>query len=190
MARPISKTDAAVRQLIAAVHMFFDGGDPVPIYVLAAASREILSTKLAKAKQTSSLDLISRATGREQKGVLKELHRYASFFKHADRDPEGVLTEFDEREVDIVLFAACHDFQELTGGGAVEVQAFDLWWLAVYEAYPAPEPGIVKDIREVFPDIKTLSREKQRRVGRELLQWAAERPGAAEAYQSGQIGEP
>ncbi len=143
----ITKIDAAERQLAAAVRMFFDCADPVPIYTLAAASREVLSTILSKVRQASSLDLISGATGRSPQEVCRELHQFARFFKHADSDPEGKLSGFEEKHVEVVLFAACHDFQELAGGGPVEVQAFELWWLAANETRPASEPGIVEDIR-------------------------------------------
>jgi hypothetical protein len=114
--------------------------------------------------------------------VIAALHGRARFFKHANTDPECVLTVFDEGEVDAVLFAASHDFQELAGGGPMEAQAFELWFWAIHEAHPDSESEIVRAVRRTFPDIKLLSREEQRRVGRELLEWASKRPGAAGSY--------
>ena len=128
----ISKLDVAEREIIAAVQLLFDGGDPIPIYALANAAREITSTLCEKRGRLSMVDWIQEDQPHmSRKAIYREASKHAAFFKHADKDPDAVLDDFDPTEADAVLFMACADFRSLCGGLPVEGDAFDLWFLGV-----------------------------------------------------------
>ena len=88
----ISKLDVAEREIVAAVRLLFDGGDSVPIYVLAASAREITTTLCEKRGTPSFFDEAQEELPDLSKGEMyRQASRHSGFFKHADRDPEGVL---------------------------------------------------------------------------------------------------
>ena len=92
----IDKLDAAERQIVGAIQLLFSGGDPVPVYTLAAAARELTTTLCEKRGLPSLIDAIHEehpANGRRE--VIRWAHQHAGFFKHADRDHDGELEGFE-----------------------------------------------------------------------------------------------
>jgi|SRR3981081_3087652 hypothetical protein len=65
----ITKLDVAEREIVAAVRMFFDGGDAVAVYVLAAPAREIITTLCKERGVRSMIDGIH---GREYPNLKKK----------------------------------------------------------------------------------------------------------------------
>jgi hypothetical protein len=83
---PITKLDAARRQLETAVILWFHEGDPVSIHTLVAAAYQILydlNKKCGGASMMKDAKII-------RPEYMKEWHRifakWENFFKHADRD--------------------------------------------------------------------------------------------------------
>ena len=92
MARPagqkisITKIDAAEAQLRAAVRMFFEGKDLVPIYALANAVREVMG-QIGKHLDVETVQQeVAKARGISVAELTEPLRTAANFFKHADRD--------------------------------------------------------------------------------------------------------
>ena len=50
-----------------------------------------------------------------------------NFFKHADRDTEGIHT-FNPRQTEFILFDACHKLHELTGELVPSLGVYQLWF--------------------------------------------------------------
>jgi hypothetical protein len=96
----------------------------VPIYVLASAAREILTTLGEKLGVETTLHSIAKRRRVPVKKLINEIHHYARFFKHADSDP-AVSMSFKETEIDMVLMAACHDFGRVAKGMPIEAQVFE-----------------------------------------------------------------
>ncbi len=162
----ITKLDVAEREIVAAVQLLFDGGDPIPVYALAAAAREITTTLCERRGLRSMIDAIHEEHPHlTRKQVYREASKHAAFFKHADQDPNGVLEGFDPTEADAVLWVACSDFGRLCGGKPVEADAFELWFFAVRDLLG---PLGISDIQELR-DITNVSRETQIEMGRKLL---------------------
>lgn len=162
----ITKLDVAEREIVAAVQLLFDGGDPIPVYALAAAAREITTTLCEKRGLRSMIDAIHEDHPHlTRKQVYREASKHAAFFKHADQDPDEVLKAFDPTEADAVLWVACFDFGRLCGGKPVEADAFELWFLAVRDLL---EPLGIGDIEELR-GITKLPRAVQIEMGRRLL---------------------
>jgi hypothetical protein len=128
----ITKYDVAEREIVAAVKLLFDSGDAIPIYVLANSAREIATTLCEKRGVHSIVDWIQDDRPHMTRvDIHREASSHAAFFKHADRDPDAVLEDFDPTEADAVLYMACADFRNLGRPLPVEGDAFDLWFMAV-----------------------------------------------------------
>jgi hypothetical protein len=85
---------AAKRQVRTAIKLWFMDEDPVSIHTLASAAHEIIHT-LFKRKGLSDLLFDIDIIKDEYRGEwAKRLKADATFFKHAQRDPEAVK-EFD-----------------------------------------------------------------------------------------------
>jgi hypothetical protein len=73
-----------------AVRLLFDGNDTVPIYVLAAAAREITTALCIKRGIESFLDIAQQEHAQlSRKELYRIVSRHAGFFKHADRDADA-----------------------------------------------------------------------------------------------------
>src|SRR5580704_7226166 len=82
----ITKLDVAEREIVAAVQLLFDGGDPIPIYALANAAREITSTLCEKRGLHSMVDWIQEEHPHmSRKAIYREASKHAAFFKHATK---------------------------------------------------------------------------------------------------------
>jgi hypothetical protein len=165
----ITKLDAAEREIVAAIQLLFDGGDPIPVYALAAAAREITTTLCEKRGVHSVVDTIQEDHPHmTRKQIHREVSKHAAFFKHADQDPDGVLDSFDPAEADAVLWVACSDFGRLCGGKPVEADVFELWFYAMRDMLG---PLGIDDIPELR-GITTSSRASQIEMGRKYLSTA------------------
>jgi hypothetical protein len=67
----LTKIDVAEAQLKAAVHMFFNGGHPVPVYTLANAVREIVG-KIGELINVETTHRILAAKNKEGAEKLKK----------------------------------------------------------------------------------------------------------------------
>ncbi len=168
----LTKIDVAESLISAAIRLFFEGGHPVPIYSLTSSAREILTTIGDKTGTETVLHAVAKRQGKTLKELVAQVHVFASFFKHADRDPHGTLT-FAETEVDPVLAMAVQDFARITGGLPVEGQVFEVWIyaLAFKKVSEAPLKGqrVIKLAIKQFPGIRTADRQQQKKLGLDFL---------------------
>jgi hypothetical protein len=172
----LTKLDVAEREIVAAIRLFFDGGDPIAVYVVAAAAREITSTLCEKRGIPSFLDgAHHKYPQHSKKEIFHIAGRFAGFFKHARDDPDAVLDDFDEAECEAVLLAAIDDFARLCGGLPIEAQVFDVWFRARHlpsdnEAQNELQAAYLPD------DFDRQSRLQQIESGKRLLAWALAQP--------------
>jgi hypothetical protein len=90
----LGKFDVARGQLRTAIGLWFEDGDPASIHTLAYASYEIIH-RISKKKnpQRETLLFDSKVIDdKYRKTFVTALKDIANFFKHANKDPEGVLT--------------------------------------------------------------------------------------------------
>ena len=114
----------AQREIVAAIRMLFDGGDTVPVHVLAAAVRVITTSLCNKRAIGSYLDIAKQEHPHlSWNEIYKIAGRHARFFKRADRDADGTLTDYSNEEATHALFIASHGL--FCSGKPVKVQAFD-----------------------------------------------------------------
>ncbi len=111
----ISKLDAAKRQLDVVINLFFKSGDPVSIHTLTAAAYDVLMGlgKTAGLVDLGVKDAELYVVEGHQKEYLEIVNKAQNFFKHADKDPKGIL-EFTPEQTDFLLLSAVKLYMELT----------------------------------------------------------------------------
>lgn len=126
----ISKLDAARRQLEAAVRLYFFHGDPVSIHTLGSAAAQILHD-LAKHRGEEPIMLrqvILKYVRPEHHALVERtLAEAENFFKHADRDPVGLL-EFKLAQTELVLLDAVEAYSRLTAEQIPLFTVYRMWF--------------------------------------------------------------
>lgn len=160
----VTKLDAARRQLVTAICLHFSGGDPISIYSLATNAWEIID-ELCQLRKIDSLSEQSRANISQGRYLKRDYINspYRNFFKHADTDPEATLPEIPCEQVDGILFLAVEDYIRLLNKSPLELQVFQLWYLAMYRSkiQPTELDEIAEYIQHKFPSIEALERADQ-----------------------------
>ena len=134
----VTKVDAARRQLHTAIRLFLEEGDLISVHTLSRAAHDILRTLLL-ANGGGSFIKDSEFIKVELRGELsKYLNHPSNFFKHADRDPEDVLT-FHHMLCPLWLMDCCVMYQKLTGKFSRESATFAMWFVVQYPDLLAPE---------------------------------------------------
>ena len=139
----LSKTEAARRQLVVALRLYFNWGDEIAIHTLAAAARQLLCNLCTHQGITHPLlldqllkDLV-KPEYREE--VRRKFRESQNFFKHADRDPAGVIT-FNPETTEYMLLEAVEAYTVLTGEHIPELHAYRGWWLLHHQYCLAEAP--------------------------------------------------
>ena len=169
----LTKNDVARRQLLTAIQLFFNGGDAISIYSLASNAWEVIDVLCAREGVAS--------VSNETRGHIppgKDLKRdyvnspYRNFFKHADRDSNASLANFDELAVDSILMLAVEDYIRLNKRSPAEFQVLQLWYLAVHIDKVAPQAldKVSRGVEAAFPNIRNVSRQEQIAMGSRLLE--------------------
>ena len=101
-----SKLDAATRQLHMAIRLYFQDADPLAIHTLAGAAHGILADLARHRGHESGFQSTGAGVQTGQHAfVVRMIKEARVFLKHADRDPEAVLT-FNTDWTDFLLFDA------------------------------------------------------------------------------------
>ncbi|WP_233862952.1 hypothetical protein [Paraburkholderia adhaesiva] len=180
----VTKLDAARRQLITAIRLFFDGGDGVSVYSLASNAWEVIDVLCTSAgvESFSKQARENLPAGQTLKYYVNEPCR--NFFKHAAQDPNpDSSVELRESNVAAILFLAVEDYIRLRQGGPVEAQVFQVWFIAVFPEKVTEDDPVaqskLEDAKLVFPGITTLAASDQIEMGRRVLETAREDAGLA-----------
>lgn len=131
MPHKISKLDAARRQLEMAINLYFFDRDFVSVHTLAAASFRLLSDLLEHHDvpyQSMNERVLEYVKAEFQEEFLRSVKQAENFFKHADRDPEEILT-FDPRETEFLLWDAVVAHHALVGDTPPLLRAFHIWFI-------------------------------------------------------------
>lgn len=131
MHEPLAKLDVARRQLSTAIELFFAGRDAVSVYSLATNAWEIIDVLCEKA-EIDSFSFQARENVPEGKDLKRNYINfpYRNFFKHAYSDSEKTLAPLPDSQVEGVLFLAVEDYIRLNVRSPVQLQVFQLWYLA------------------------------------------------------------
>lgn len=164
-----TKSQAAVRQLDVAITLLFADYDPLAIRTLAGAAHGVLADLVEKKMPGGSWrSKVLEGYGLSKQAAANILNKAQNFLKHADRDPDSEL-EIDEEENDHLMFLATLECGELGYPLSIDMQAFQVWYLAMYPETLGKEHEIVVTSRKVFPNFESLSREEKLQQGANFL---------------------
>ena len=149
----VSKLDAARRQLDTAIRLYFSNADVVSIHTLAAAAYNIIhdvSKKRGAAAMLVKGSLIEDARAEVRDKLRVEFNKAENFFKHADRDPDGVH-DFWSGLSELFLLDACDQYYRLTGETTPFFHLYRSWFIANHpDFFDAEKLGRVKDAAPEF----------------------------------------
>ena len=88
----VTKLDAARCQLETSIRLLFEQADAVSVHTLAYAAFGILKGVAENSKETRVIAAAEALAAAGRKGDFwKGFNRAGNFFKHADKDPDGVF---------------------------------------------------------------------------------------------------
>jgi hypothetical protein len=90
----ITKLEAARRQLVIAIRLFFEDTNSVSVYALAHAAWEVLDALCKHRGLTRFREEMSGANGLSEAEIKRIANYGRNFFKHAKEDPEAVRDDF------------------------------------------------------------------------------------------------
>ena len=122
--QPITKTDAAARQLETAIDLYFANADSLSVHTLAFASFKLLFDLYPHRRDDDFAQRIDQMMAAEG---WKLMSAPANFLKHADRDPDAVLNQHDPRQGMCIIGLATLLYRNLTGDLTLKMRAFDSW---------------------------------------------------------------
>lgn len=119
-----TKIQAARVQVDTAIRLLFENESPVVVHTLAMAALGILKA-LAKKKRVATHPLFSDYIRPGKEGDFwMHIFRGASYFKHADLDPDVSFDNFSELTNDCALFICCMYFNDLGQPPTHHMKAF------------------------------------------------------------------
>lgn len=167
----ISKTEAARRQIDSAIRMLFINEDPVSIHTLAAAGYGILKDI---AEKKGNVDIHQTVKDIIRPGMEKKFWYYmnkpANFFKHADKDPDSVLSDFSEEANEWTLFHACFYFRDLGFTPTPEMNSLISWMSMLHPKFLKDDYPMKEELMRFSGSIANMSREKRLEMGRLFLE--------------------
>lgn len=175
----LTKSDVARRQLVTAVNLFFNDSDPVSVYTLASNAWEIID-QLCKLSGVNSVSDETRTHIYPSRDLKKHYINspYRNFFKHADTDPDGIITGFDAQSSEGVLFLAAEDYTRLHKKSPIEVQVYSSWFCSMYpeKLSPSASKRLIPKLENAFPAIANAERPTQLAMGSKAINAALGNP--------------
>ena len=170
----ITKIDAAEAQIKSAIRLYFMNDNPISVYALAAGAREVLTTIGGKKRVRTLLHGLAHETGNKIELYIGKASRFARFFKHADRDPGAVLTDFTDEDARTVLFIAATDLGRVAGGKPYEAQIYEVWWFVTniksVSGMPLRRQAELRKMIKLFPPgFRSLDLTAQKAAGLQML---------------------
>lgn len=102
--------------------MWFEEYDSLVIYLIASSAQSIISSLVKKKKAVWEGELVESFIKKEDKKKWKRIiSKPQNFAKHADKDPDGVLSFIDDT-VEFLLFTTVVEFNSLTEGESTNLQ--------------------------------------------------------------------
>jgi hypothetical protein len=135
----ITRQSAARQQIDTAIELFLANQDPVSINVLTWAAVEMLrGVATARGVETFNAMLEDRIKPEYLKEWRSVLKGHYNFFRHSDRDPERIITDFRPEATTWALFGACHDYVRIYGTRSLAMLVFQQWFLCRHPKLAMP----------------------------------------------------
>jgi hypothetical protein len=173
----VTKLEAAKRQLVTAVDLFFLSDDPISVHTLTSASAQIIDD-IAKSRNFPTLteDLLLKMVYDDKRDYVRtKLREPRNFFKHAEDDPDGEL-EFNPDFNDMHLFFTCSSYSLLTGERLPKLVLFEVWFSVNNPHLLLDNHPFKKAILDIQGDAKMPKRDYYKQVLPLAMQVAAMQP--------------
>ena len=170
----LSKIDVAKRQLTTAIRLFYANADPVSVCSLACNAWEIVDS-LCRRNDIGSLSIETEKRLPDDGSLRHQINNpVRNFFKHADRDPDEMLSGFDDAFNDTMLILGVEDYIRLRNKSPIEFQVYQMWYFANYpdKLSKSFADCYIQDVQESFPSILSLPRKRRKKMGLEVLKKA------------------
>lgn len=169
----VNKTEAARRQVDAAIRMLFSNEDPVAIHTLAGAAFRILRD-LAGKKSDSCMQEVTQVMIKPgmERAFWQQWNAPANFLKHADKDPEAKLEDFDEEANEGILFMASLYYQDIGHQLTSEMITLVGWYTAMHPDFLREDASAIfkQSALQSGACLRNKSRSEQLATGGHLLQ--------------------
>ena len=165
---PMTKIQAAQRQINAGIRMLFRNDDPVAIHTVAMAAFRILRDLAKQRGLEHPVDSMIRP-GKE-KEFWRGVNSSANFFKHADKDPDDISGGFLEEANDSVLLIAATYYDLLGYQQTEEMQALAVWYMTLNPDVLSQDVNpAVQALFLASGEIRSLPRKQQLEFGLTVL---------------------
>jgi hypothetical protein len=152
----ISKLDAATRQLHMAIVLYFQDADPICVHTLAGTAHGLLRDLLVRRGRVSSVrERDEKVQPEHRTFVTRMVNDAKNFLKHADRDPDHVLT-FNTDWTDFLLYEAIWMHISLALDLTRTNIFFLLWITAKYPTVLLLDKSAadgIAELRRIFPKL-------------------------------------
>ena len=166
----VTKLDAARRQLEAAIRLLFAQDDAVSIHTLAHASFGILKAVAEHRNERRVLDTTEELAAKDGKDFWKGFNRTGNFFKHANKDPDGVLSGGPVEENEALISLAVEIYRNLGCLVTTEIETFYLWWRCIhFKGIDDVKEPFISWLRQNASRLHAEDRSELLKLGAELL---------------------
>ena len=166
----VTKLDAARRQLETAIRLLYAQDDAVSIHTLAHASFGILKGVAEHRNERRVLDAADELAAKDSKDFWRGFNRTGNFFKHADKDPDGVLSDVPEEENEALISLAVEIYRNLGCRVTTEIETFYLWWRCIhFRGIDDVKEPFISWLKQNAPRLHAEDRSDLLKLGAELL---------------------
>jgi hypothetical protein len=127
----LPKLEALRRQLRQTIHLFFSEGDDVAVHTLAAASAQALEDIAKHRGFQGALPDLRRVKPEHRSMVRARLRSAQNFFKHGDKDAEGVL-DFYPGATPFTILNAVQLYEMVSEISMPSCKAYHAWFSMNY----------------------------------------------------------
>lgn len=180
---PISKIEAAQRQLDCAIRLYIAEDDDLAVHTLSRAAFRLLYDLYPVMKDDGF--------SRDLEKLIKNLgwgrfNQAANFLKHADQDPTAT-DNIHETDTQMGIGFAVILYTRLTGGYTPEMRAFDEWMRVTnpdhFDFPPDPDPDIEWGFRQAVEYLRTEPKSARLVLASTLLKFFREHPDGGNAWE-------
>lgn len=177
----VTKLDAARRQLETAIWLLFEKADAISIHTLTHAAFGILKNVAEHRKMGRVLEVADEiAAATSTKEFWNSFNRTGNFFKHGNKDPNGILSGVPEEENEALISLAVEIYRDLGCLVTPEIESFYLWWQCInFHSIDDVREPFISWLNENGDRLHTENRSELLDIGKELLSCLKAKPGRA-----------
>ena len=166
----ITKLDAARRQLETAIWLLFEKKDSVSVHTLAFAAFGILKNVSEHRGKTRVLEAGKEIAGQSKNNFWTGFNKAGNFFKHADKDPDNILSGVPEEENEALISLAVEIYLDLECTMTPALDAFYLWWRCInFQSIEDVTEPFISWLNEHNGAFHTQDRPELLELGKDLL---------------------